>query len=181
MKVKEILETMDYGKPRRPKASIEWIENGAKFGLYINGKSNIPDGRESFKTHNPATGESRHDCRVNSRRCGSCLKAPGQHRQTGKELVSARAKFLAQLHAWYRNTHASRLSKHWTMENPFGKAGILIFPWLPGISSFYAGAAQLMEEMPDHRAHGVVGQVIPEFPLAMMAGRLLLLAMGNTG
>ena len=27
---------------------------------------------------------------------------------------------------------------------------------------FHAGAAQLMEkEMPDHRAHGVVGQVIP--------------------
>ena len=58
MKVKEILETMDYGKaPEDPKPS-KWIEkNGAKFGLYINGESNIPQGRESFETRNPATGE----------------------------------------------------------------------------------------------------------------------------
>jgi aldehyde dehydrogenase (NAD+) len=59
MKVKNILETMDYGKaPEDPKPALEWIEkNGTKFGLYINGESNIPEGRESFETRNPATGE----------------------------------------------------------------------------------------------------------------------------
>ena len=59
MKVKEILETMDYGKaPEDLKPALEWIEkNGAKFGLYINGESNISEGRESFETRNPATGE----------------------------------------------------------------------------------------------------------------------------
>ena len=59
MKVTEILETMDYGKaPEDSKPALEWIEKkGAKFGLYINGESNIPEDRESFETRNPATGE----------------------------------------------------------------------------------------------------------------------------
>ena len=59
MKVTEILETMDYGKaPEDPKPALEWIEkNGAKFGLFINGESNIPEGRKSFETRNPATGK----------------------------------------------------------------------------------------------------------------------------
>ena len=40
MKVKEILETMDYGKAPEDPKPLEWIEkNGAKFGLYINGES----------------------------------------------------------------------------------------------------------------------------------------------
>jgi aldehyde dehydrogenase (NAD+) len=38
MKVKEILETMDYGKaPESPEQAKEWIEkHSGKMGLYIN-------------------------------------------------------------------------------------------------------------------------------------------------
>ena len=59
MKVKEVLETMDYGKaPEDSKPALEWIEKkGAKFGLFINGESKLPEGREFFESLNPATGE----------------------------------------------------------------------------------------------------------------------------
>ena len=59
MKVKEILETMDYGKaPESPAIAKAWIKkNKARFGLFINGIFQSPEDREYFETKNPANGE----------------------------------------------------------------------------------------------------------------------------
>ena len=60
MKVKEILDTMDYGEaPESPQAALDWIANQTDgFGLFIDGELTKPAGRESFETKNPANGQS---------------------------------------------------------------------------------------------------------------------------
>ena len=59
MKVKEILETMDYGEaPESQDIALEWLKkNNAKFGLFINGNYKSAPRREFFETRNPATGQ----------------------------------------------------------------------------------------------------------------------------
>ena len=59
MKVKEILETMDYGEaPERAEQAKAWIAtHSGKMGLYINGSIECPDGRDSLESRNPANGE----------------------------------------------------------------------------------------------------------------------------
>ena len=188
MKVKEILETMDYGKaPEDPKPAIEWIEkNGAKFGLYINGKSNIPEGRESFKTHNPATGELLATiCQAQAEDVGRAMQS-ARSAQADWEGIGgpARAKFLYAI-ARLVQKHSRLFAVIETLDNgkPIRESRDIDIPLVARHFYFHAGAAQLMEkEMPDHRAHGVVGQVIPwNFPLLMMAWKIApALAMGNT-
>ena len=188
MKVKEILETMDYGKaPEDPKPELKWIEkNGAKFGLYINGESNIPQGRESFETRNPATGEILATiCQAQvddvDRAMQSARAAQADWEGIGG---SARAKFLYAI-ARLVQKHSRLFAVIETLDNgkPIRESRDIDIPLVARHFYFHAGAAQLMEkEMPDHRAHGVVGQVIPwNFPLLMMAWKIApALAMGNT-
>ena len=59
MKVKEILETMDYGNaPESGEQAMDWIKkHSGEMGLYINGAILVPDGREFFETRNPANGK----------------------------------------------------------------------------------------------------------------------------
>ncbi len=60
MKVKDILETMDYGEaPESQDIALEWLKkNNAKFGLFINGERKLTTRRKFFETRNPATGKS---------------------------------------------------------------------------------------------------------------------------
>ena len=131
---------MDYGKaPEDPKPALEWIKkNGEKFGVYINGESNIPEGRESFETRNPATGEILATiCQAKVDDVDRAMQSLGRHRQTGRNWWFCQGKISLAIARLVQNIRASsRSSKHWTMENRFGKAGILIFHWLPGISIF---------------------------------------------
>ena len=59
MKVKEILDTMDYGEaPESPQAALDWIAGQTDgFGLFIDGEITKPKGRQSFETKNPANGQ----------------------------------------------------------------------------------------------------------------------------
>jgi aldehyde dehydrogenase (NAD+) len=188
MKVTEILETMDYGKaPEDPKPAFEWIEkNGAKFGLYINGESNIPEDRESFETRNPATGELLATiCQAQADDVDRAMQS-ARAAQTDWEGIGgpARAKFLYAI-ARLVQKHSRLFAVIETLDNgkPIRESRDIDIPLVARHFYFHAGAAQLMEkEMPDHRAHGVVGQVIPwNFPLLMMAWKIApALAMGNT-
>ena len=138
MKVTEILETMDYGKaPEDPKPALEWIEkNGAKFGLYINGESNIPEGRESFETRNPR--------RVNSlprfarhKRMMWIVPCKGRAAQADWEGIGgpARAKFLYAI-ARLVQKHSRLFAVIETLDNgkPIRESRDIDIPWLPGIS-----------------------------------------------
>ena len=57
MKVKEILETMDYGEaPESAEQAKEWIaKHSGNIGQYINGSIECPAGRDSEESRNPAT------------------------------------------------------------------------------------------------------------------------------
>ena len=81
----------------------------------------------------------------------------------------ARAKFLYAI-ARLVQKHSRLFAVIETLDNgkPIRESRDIDIPLVARHFYFHAGAAQLMEkEMPDHRAHGVVGQVIPlEFPLA---------------
>ena len=59
MKVKEILETMEYGEaPESAEQAKAWIATrSGKMGLYIDGSIECPDGRDSWESRNPANGE----------------------------------------------------------------------------------------------------------------------------
>ena len=97
---------------------------------------------------------------------------------------SARAKFLYAI-ARLVQKHSRLFAVIETLDNgkPIRESRDIDIPLVARHFYFHAGAAQLMEkEMPDHRAHGVVGQVIPwNFPLLMMAWKIApALAMGNT-
>ena len=188
MKVTDILETMDYGKaPEDPKPALEWIEkNGAKFGLYINGESNIPEDRESFETRNPATGELLAKiCQAQADDVDRAMQS-ARAAQADWEGIGgpARARFLYAI-ARLVQKHSRLFAVIETLDNgkPIRESRDIDIPLVARHFYFHAGAAQLMEkEMPDHRAHGVVGQVIPwNFPLLMMAWKIApALAMGNT-
>ena len=141
MKVTDILETMDYGKaPEDPKPALEWIEkNGTQFGLYINGESNIPEDRESFETRNPATGEVLATiCQAQSEDIDLAMQSARSAQAQWEGMGGpARAKFLyAIARLVQKHSPSSRLSKHWTMVNLFGKVAILIYHSWPGISIF---------------------------------------------
>ena len=188
MKVTDILETMDYGKaPEDPKPALEWIEkNGTKFGLYINGESNIPEGRESFETRNPATGEVLATiCQAQSEDVDLAMQSARSAQEQWEGIGGpARAKFLYAI-ARLVQKHSRLFAVIETLDNgkPIRESRDIDVPLVARHFYFHAGAAQLMEkEMPDHRAHGVVGQVIPwNFPLLMLAWKIApALAMGNT-
>ena len=60
MKVKEILETMDYGKaPESPEQALAWIaKHEGKMSMYLNGEAYQPAGCEFFESRNPSNGEA---------------------------------------------------------------------------------------------------------------------------
>ena len=179
---------MDYGKaPEDPKPALKWIEkNGAKFGLYINGESNIPEGRESFETRNPATGELLATiCQAQAEDVDRAMQSARAAQADWEGIGSpARAKFLYAI-ARLVQKHSRLFAVIETLDNgkPIRESRDIDIPLVARHFYFHAGAAQLMEkEMPDHQAHGVAGQVIPwNFPLLMLAWKIApALAMGNT-
>ncbi len=179
---------MDYGKaPEDPKPALKWIEkNGAKFGLFINGQFNSPEGREFFETRNPATGEVLANiCQAQSEDIDHSMQC-ARSAQEGWESMGgpARAKFLYAI-ARLVQKHSRLFAVIETLDNgkPIRESRDIDIPLGARHFYFHAGAAQLMEkEMPDHQAHGVAGQVIPwNFPLLMLAWKIApALAMGNT-
>ncbi|MBP52375.1 MAG: aldehyde dehydrogenase [Opitutae bacterium] len=188
MKVKEILETMDYGEaPESPQPALDWIaKHQAKFGLFINGELLKPTGRKSFESKNPASGEFLASiCEAEPADIDEAVKA-ARRAQPGWEKIggSARARFLYAL-ARLVQKHSRLFSVLESLDNgkPIRESRDLDIPLVARHFYFHAGAAQLMEkEMPDECALGVAGQVIPwNFPLLMLAWKIApALAMGNT-
>ena len=179
---------MDYGNaPEDPRPAKDWIKkNGAKFGHFINGQFNSPEDSESFESRNPATGEilatiSQAQLKDVDHAMHCARSAQADWEGMGGP---ARAKFLYAI-ARLVQKHSRLLAVVETLDNgkPIRESRDIDIPLVARHFYFHAGAAQLMEkEMPDHRAHGVAGQVIPwNFPLLMLAWKIApALAMGNT-
>ena len=188
MKVKEILETMDYGNaPENSEQAMDWIKkHSGKMGLFINGSYLIPDGREFFETKNPANGKLLAKiCQASSEDIDAAVSAARQAQPDWEGMGGPkRAKYLYAL-ARLIQKHSRLFAVLETLDNgkPIRESRDLDIPLVARHFYYHAGAAQLMEqEMSDQRAIGVAGQVIPwNFPLLMLAWKIApAIAMGNT-
>ena len=188
MKVKEILETMDYGEaPESAEQAQAWIAtHSGKMGLYINGSIECPDGRDSLESRNPANGELlAHVCQSDRKDIDRAVEA-ARNAQPAWEGIGgpARAKYLYSL-ARLVQKHSRLLAVLESLDNgkPIRESRDIDIPLVSRHFYYHAGAAQLMEkDMPGQKALGVAGQVIPwNFPLLMLAWKIApAIAMGNT-
>ena len=188
MKVKEILETMDYGEaPESAEQAKAWIAtHSGKMGLYINGSIECPDGRDSLESRNPANGELlARVCQSEGKDIDRAVEA-ARNAQPAWEGIGgpARAKYLYAL-ARLVQKHSRLLAVLESLDNgkPIRESRDIDIPLVARHFYYHAGAAQLMEkEMPGQKALGVAGQVIPwNFPLLMLAWKIApAIAMGNT-
>lgn len=184
--IKEIFDTMDYGKaPESDAAALAWIaKKGGAFGHFIGGQ--FTSAAQDFTASNPATGnplarlssatQSDVDAAVQAAR-----KAQPQWAALGGH---GRARVLYAL-ARQLQKHARLFAVLETLDNgkPIREARDIDIPLAQRHFYYHAGMAQLMEtSLPGRAPLGVCGQIIPwNFPLLMLAWKIApALAMGNT-
>ncbi|MEC8404584.1 MAG: aldehyde dehydrogenase family protein, partial [Verrucomicrobiota bacterium] len=187
MKVTDILETMDYGEaPESPQPALDWVAtHQGDFGLFIDGDFIKPKGRASFKSYNPANGELlAHLCQSEQVDVDTAVAAARAAQGSWESIGGpARAKYLYGI-ARLVQKHTRLFAVLETLDNgkPIRESRDIDVPLVARHFYFHAGAAQLIEdEMPEYKALGVAGQVIPwNFPLLMLAWKIApALAMGN--
>ena len=186
MTVKEIFETMDYGPaPESSKEALQWLaDRGGIAGHYINGAWGPL--RDDFETINPATGErlagvTKGSAEEVAKAVAAARKAQPKWEKLGGH---GRAKILYAI-ARLLQKHSRLFAVMETLDNgkPIRESRDIDVPLAQRHFYYHAGMAQLMEsELPDRKAIGVCGQIIPwNFPLLMLAWKIApALAMGNT-
>ncbi len=186
MTVSDIFASMEYGvAPESAADALAWIaEQGGHFGHFIDGAFTTPG--EGFETRNPATGETL--ARLSQAKQDDVDRAVAAARRAQPRWEKlgghGRARFLYAL-ARLLQKHSRLFAVLETLDNgkPIREARDIDIPLAQRHFYFHAGMAQLMDiELPDARALGVCGQVIPwNFPLLMLAWKVApALAMGNT-
>lgn len=184
--IKEILSTMDYGPaPESTKEAQAWLEQHARtFGLFIDNAWSEPG--ELFASTNPAdatplaqltqaSGDDVDRAVAAARRAQPQWQALGGH---------GRARVMYAL-ARQLQKHARLFAVLETLDNgkTIRETRDVDMPLAARHFYYHAGWAQLQaEEFADHRAVGVVGQIVPwNFPLLMLAWKIApALAAGNT-
>ena len=188
MKIKEILETMDFGKsPESPEQALAWIDkHGGKMSMYVNGKPHQPSECEFFESRNPANGQLLAQIpQATQVEVDFAVQAARKAQPKWENLGGTeRAKYLYAL-ARLIQKHSKLFAVLESMDNgkTIRESRDIDLPLVIRHFYYHAGSAQLMEkEMPDHQAVGVAGQIIPwNFPLLMLAWKIApALAMGNT-
>ena len=177
---------MDYGpSPESTDAAQTWLaEHESSFGLYINGTWQTTS--TQFETRNPANGKllarvgqaQVEDVNAAVDAATAALKpwqALGGH---------GRARYLYAL-ARSLQKHSRLFAVLECLDNgkPIRETRDVDVPLAVRHFYHHAGWAQLLEtEFPQHRAIGVVGQIVPwNFPLLMLAWKIApALACGNT-
>ena len=186
MSIETIFETMDYGTaPEERSTALQWIkDHGGIAGPYING--NWGPFRDDIAVCNPATGEKLSGMTLtSSKEVEDAVKCARVAQPAWEALGgAARARFLYAI-ARLMQKHARLLAVMESLDNgkPIRESRDIDIPL--AIRHFYhhAGHAQLMATaLPDKKALGVCGQIIPwNFPLLMLAWKIApALAMGNT-
>ncbi|GAA6201458.1 aldehyde dehydrogenase family protein [Aquicoccus sp. SU-CL01552] len=186
MTVTEIFDTMDYGPaPESAAEALAWlVDQGDRFGHFIDGAFTAPG--TGFDSRNPATGEvlatltQASETEVNAA-AAAARRAQGKWERLGGP---GRARHLYAI-ARLLQKHARLFAVLETLDNgkPIRESRDIDVPLAQRHFYYHAGMAQLMEtELPDARAIGVCGQIIPwNFPLLMLAWKIApALAMGNT-
>ncbi|MEZ5750502.1 MAG: aldehyde dehydrogenase family protein [Paracoccaceae bacterium] len=182
--VSEALTLMDYGPaPESNTAALEWLK-GRTFGHFIKGAFTAPG--ETFAVTNPATGAHLADVTQGTEADVTAAVAAARAAQPAWEKLGGhgRAKYLYAL-ARLLQKRERLFAVLETMDNgkPIRESRDIDVPLAVRHFYHHAGWAELLaDEFPDHRAHGVAGQIIPwNFPLLMLAWKIApALAAGNT-
>ncbi|MEO1677700.1 MAG: aldehyde dehydrogenase family protein [Pseudomonadota bacterium] len=187
MTVQEILETMEYGPaPESAAPARKWIEDvGGAFGHFIGGVL-TDTGAQTFDSTNPATGEVLAQLTQADQSDVDSAVTAARNAQPAWEGLGGhqRAQFIYAI-ARLMQKHARLFSVLEVLDNgkPIREARDIDIPLAVRHFYYHAGLAQLMaREMPDRRAIGVCGQIVPwNFPLLMLAWKIApALAAGNT-
>ncbi|MEL6205450.1 MAG: aldehyde dehydrogenase family protein [Pseudomonadota bacterium] len=187
MTVQDILETMEYGPaPESAAPARKWIEDvGGAFGHFIGGVL-TDTGAQTFDSTNPATGEVLAQLTQADQSDVDSAVTAARNAQPAWEGLGGhqRAQFIYAI-ARLMQKHARLFSVLEVLDNgkPIREARDIDIPLAVRHFYYHAGLAQLMaREMPDRRAIGVCGQIVPwNFPLLMLAWKIApALAAGNT-
>ncbi|KAM3923300.1 aldehyde dehydrogenase family 16 member A1 [Leptodactylus fuscus] len=186
--VREIFTSMQYGPaPEAANVVQAWLDaHERSFGHYIGGKWVKPDGRQTYATKNPATGE--------------VLATTIQGNEEDVELAVSTArkafeswsKLPCHVRARYLYSIARTVQKHQrllsvleSMDNgkPIRESRDCDVPLVVRHFYHHAGWAQLRDtEMANWKPLGVVAAIVPwNFPLMLLTWKICpALAMGNT-
>jgi len=182
--VTEALKLMDYGPaPESSATALDWLKSRS-FGHFINGS--LTKQGESFATQNPASGED----------LAQIAQGSAEDINTAVKAARKAAKGWAALSGNQRARHLYALARLIqkrerlfavleSLDNgkPIRESRDIDVPLAVRHFYHHAGWAELRdEEFPDHRPHGVCGQIIPwNFPLLMLSWKVApALAAGNT-
>lgn len=184
----KLLDTMEYGPAPESRTEVDlWLkEHGRSFGHFIGGKWKKSKGAKSFKSKNPATGETLASITQGTKiDVNTAVRAARDAQKKWAGLGGhGRARHLYAL-ARLVQKHSRHLSVLETLDNgkPIRESRDIDIPLVARHFYHHAGWAQLMEaEFPDMAPLGVVGQIVPwNFPLLMLAWKVApALAAGNT-
>ncbi|CAC5358940.1 ALDH [Mytilus coruscus] len=187
--VAEIFKSMEYGPaPEADNVVKAWLndhDNG-EFGLFIDGKWVKPDGRKTYQTKNPATGEplattiqgEQEDVDL------AVSSAKKAYETWSKTPNHVRARHLYSI-ARHIQKHMRLFSVVEAMDNgkTFRETRDADIPIVVRHFYHHAGWAQLMDtEMRGWKSVGVIGGIVPwNFPLMLLTWKIApALAMGNT-
>ncbi|MFP5392930.1 MAG: aldehyde dehydrogenase family protein [Gammaproteobacteria bacterium] len=188
--IQEILHTMEYGPaPESSKEALAWLDRHARrFGLFIDNAwtESATTPAATFATANPADGSELAQVTQASSDDVDRAVAAARRAQPGWVALGGhgRARVLYAL-ARQLQRHARLFAVLETLDNgkTIRETRDADLPLAARHFYHHAGWAQLLsEEFPEHRAIGVVGQIVPwNFPLLMLAWKIApALAAGNT-
>lgn len=188
MDVMELLDTMDYGPAPESRAQVDaWLKgHRRRFGHYIGGAWRFPKGAKTFKTRNPATGETLASITQGARADVNAAVRAAQGAMNNWTRLGGhgRARYLYAL-ARLVQKHARHLAVLETLDNgkPIRESRDIDIPLVARHFYHHAGWAQLIDsEFEGMGPLGVVGQIVPwNFPLLILAWKVApALAAGNT-
>ncbi|KAK3096828.1 hypothetical protein FSP39_003725 [Pinctada imbricata] len=186
--VSEIFKSMSYGPaPEADNVVKAWLDDHNRaFGHFINGEWVKPEGRKTYQTKNPATGEVlASTIQGEQEDVDMAVKAAEKAYQSwSKTLPHVRARHLYSI-ARHIQKHMRLFSVVEAMDNgkTFRETRDADVPIVVRHFYHHAGWAQLMDtEMRGWKSVGVIGAIVPwNFPLMLLTWKIApALAMGNT-
>ncbi|MCF8504161.1 MAG: aldehyde dehydrogenase family protein [Caulobacter sp.] len=184
--INEIRATMDYGpSPENASEARAWLDrHQRRFGLFIDNQWSEP--AALFVSRNPADNEPLAELTQASAADVDRAVAAARRAQPGWAALGGHGRARA-LYALARliQKHARLFAVLETLDNgkPIRETRDIDIPLAARHFYHHAGWAQLLSaEFADHRAVGVVGQIVPwNFPLLMLSWKIApALACGNT-
>ncbi|XP_069597656.1 aldehyde dehydrogenase family 16 member A1 [Ranitomeya imitator] len=186
--VREIFASMQYGPaPEAAGVAQAWLDsNERSFGHFIGNKWIKPDGRQTYATKNPATGEVlASTIQGNEEDVELAVSTARQAYESWSQLpCHVRARYMYSI-ARTIQKHQRLLSVLESMDNgkPIRESRDCDVPLVVRHFYHHAGWAQLRDtEMAKWKPLGVVAAIVPwNFPLMLLTWKICpALAMGNT-